>query len=99
MSAGLLIGLWAASPLFAAHNRTTGTVAAPSTDPAQNDKVGTYDWIRPQADFVRREMMVPMRDGLKLYTVIVFRKGTHDAPILLSRTPYNAAATTARNRS
>jgi putative CocE/NonD family hydrolase len=99
MIAGLLIGLWAASPLFAAHNRTTGTVAATSTDPAQNDKVGTYDWIRPQADFVRREMMVPMRDGVKLYTVILFRKGTRDAPILLSRTPYNAAVTTARNRS
>jgi putative CocE/NonD family hydrolase len=68
-------------------------------DPMTNDKVASYDWVRPQADFVRREVMVPMRDGTKLFTVIVFRKGTADAPILLSRTPYNAYGATSRNRS
>ncbi|MGE4303375.1 MAG: CocE/NonD family hydrolase [Novosphingobium sp.] len=64
-----------------------------------NEQVESYDWVRPQADFVRREVMIPMRDGTKLYTVIVFRKGTQDAPILLSRTPYNAQRMTTRNRS
>ena len=68
-------------------------------DAMANDKIGTYDWVRPQADFIRREVMIPMRDGVELYAVIVCRKGTHDAPILLSRTPYDAAATTMRNRS
>ena len=34
--------------------------------------------------------MVPMRDGTKLYTVIVMKKGTTNGPILLSRTPYDA---------
>ena len=47
-------------------------------------------------DYVRRVEMLPMRDGVKLYTVIVFKKGTKNGPILLSRTPYNAARTTAR---
>jgi putative CocE/NonD family hydrolase len=93
--AGLLLGVLAASPLLAAHNKS----AASGTDPVQNDKIGSYDWVRPQADFVRREVMVPMRDGTELFTVIVYRKGTRDAPILLSRTPYNAASTTTRNRS
>jgi putative CocE/NonD family hydrolase len=97
MIAGLLIGLCAASPLLAAHDN--GAVAVPATDPLQNDKVGSYDWVRPQADFIRREVMIPMRDGTKLFTVIVVRKGVRDAPILLSRTPYDAAATTTRNRS
>ena len=32
-----------------------------------------------------------MRDGVKLYTVILIPKGAHDAPIILTRTPYNAA--------
>ncbi|MBU6267152.1 MAG: CocE/NonD family hydrolase [Sphingomonadales bacterium] len=64
-----------------------------------NDKVGAYDWIRPQADFYRREVMIPMRDGVRLHTVIVVRKGVTNAPILLSRTPYNALETTSRNRS
>ncbi|MDB5724386.1 MAG: CocE/NonD family hydrolase [Novosphingobium sp.] len=68
-------------------------------DAMANDKIGTYDWVRPQADFIRREVMIPMRDGVKLYTVIVCRRGTKDAPILLSRTPYDAALTTMRNRS
>jgi len=82
----------AAAPLLAQ------TTPAP-LDPMTNDKVASYDWVRPQADFVRREVMVPMRDGTKLFTVIVFRKGTADAPILLSRTPYNAYGATSRNRS
>lgn len=68
-------------------------------DPMMNDKVPSYDWVRPQADYVRREVMMAMRDGTKLYTVIVFRKGTKDAPILLSRTPYDANGATSRNRS
>ena len=41
------------------------------------DVVARYDRsTRPQADFIRREAMVPMRDGTKLYTVIVMKKGT-----------------------
>ncbi|WP_067732921.1 CocE/NonD family hydrolase [Novosphingobium naphthalenivorans] len=75
------------------------TGAAAPTDTMMNEKVESYDWVRPQADFVRREVMIPMRDGTKLYTVIVFRKGTKNAPILLSRTPYDAQRATTRNRS
>jgi hypothetical protein len=41
-------------------------------------------------DYVKRVEMVPMRDGVKLYTVIVIPKGAHDAPMILTRTPYNA---------
>ena len=43
-------------------------------------------------DYVKREVMIPMRDGTKLYTVIVFPKGLTNAPIVLTRTPYNAKA-------
>lgn len=42
-------------------------------------------------DYVKREAMIPMRDGTKLYTVIVMPKGARDLPIILTRTPYNAA--------
>ena len=68
-------------------------------DPMTNDKTPAYDWVRPEADYVRREVMIPMRDGTKLFTVIVMRKGTKDGPILLSRTPYDASKATSRNRS
>ena len=45
----------------------------------------------PQRDFIKRVEMIPMRDGVKLYTVIVIPKGARNAPILFTRTPYNAA--------
>src|SRR6267143_1755599 len=45
-------------------------------------------------EYVRREAMIPMRDGVKLHTVILVPKGAllnkGHAPILLTRTPYNA---------
>ena len=50
-------------------------------------------------DYVRREVMIPMRDGVKLYTVMVIPKGARNAPIVLTRTPYNASKRLARNDS
>ena len=41
-------------------------------------------------DYVRRTEMIPMRDGTKLYTVILTPRGARRAPILLTRTPYDA---------
>src|SRR4051794_4400292 len=41
-------------------------------------------------DFVKRDVMIPMRDGVKLHTVILIPKGAKRAPILLTRTPYDA---------
>jgi uncharacterized protein len=63
------------------------------------DVVPKYDQVMAWADFVRREVMVPMRDGTKLYTVLVFKKGTTSGPMLLSRTPYDAHGSTHRNAS
>src|SRR3989442_13382526 len=50
-------------------------------------------------DYVKRDVMVPMRDGVKLHTVIVVPKGARNAPIILTRTPYNASKRTERNES
>lgn len=47
---------------------------------------------QPFDDFVLREEMVPMRDGVRLYTAILTPKDANrPLPILLERTPYNAA--------
>ncbi|MCK5104382.1 MAG: CocE/NonD family hydrolase, partial [Cyclobacteriaceae bacterium] len=46
----------------------------------------------PHDDFNIREEMISMRDGVKLYTIILSPKNTDKPlPILLERTPYNAA--------
>lgn len=50
-------------------------------------------------DYIKREVMIPMRDGTKLYTVIVIPKNATNAPIVLTRTPYNAKARANRSDS
>src|SRR5207248_541406 len=50
-------------------------------------------------DYVKRDVMIPMRDGVKLHTVIVIPKGAKSVPILLTRTPYNASSRAQRNAS
>jgi putative CocE/NonD family hydrolase len=42
-------------------------------------------------DFVRREEMIPMRDGVKLYTIILIPEAEEQMPMLLTRTPYGAS--------
>ena len=71
----------------------------PRVTPMTPDVVEKYDQTLPSADYVRREVMVPMRDGVKLFTVVMMKKGTTKAPILLSRTPYNASGQTGRANS
>jgi putative CocE/NonD family hydrolase len=41
-------------------------------------------------DYTKRDVMIPMRDGVKLHTVILIPKGARQAPMLLTRTPYDA---------
>jgi len=64
-----------------AQSQSTGL---PSEMPARIEPVTS------SFDYVRREVMIPMRDGVKLHTVILVPKGAKDAPILLTRTPYDA---------
>jgi hypothetical protein len=56
----------------------------PSETPAKFQP--TYDGF----DHERRTVMIPMRDGVKLHTVILVPKGAKSAPMLLTRTPYDA---------
>ena len=76
-------------PLFLAalHSPACGQTAAMAPDIAATKFVATM----PGADYVKNVVMIPMRDGVKLYTVIVVPKGARRAPIMLTRTPYNAA--------
>ena len=50
-------------------------------------------------DYVKRDVMIPMRDGVKLHTVIVMPKGATHAPMILTRTPYNASKRAERSPS
>lgn len=52
----------------------------------------------PRADFqyVRREVTIPMRDGVKLYAVLIIPRRAGKFPIMLDRTPYSADSATSR---
>jgi len=67
--------------------------------PAGGDIPGTFKVPGSGYDYIRREVMIPMRDGVKLYTVVIVPKGARNAPILLTRTPYNASRRTQRSQS
>jgi putative CocE/NonD family hydrolase len=67
--------------------------ALPSETPAQ------FTPVTDSFDYVRRDVMIPMRDGVKLHTVILVPKGAKNAPILLTRTPYDATDLTTHSHS
>ena len=80
-----------ASPAFAQATaaKVPAPVAAfPAADPAAEARA---NYIRSHYD--KREVQVPMRDGVKLFTVVYTPKDaspTHRYPILMQRTPYSA---------
>lgn len=55
--------------------------------------------ITESFDYIRRNVMIPMRDGVKLHTVIIIPKGARAAPILLTTTPYDADSLTSHAES
>src|SRR5262245_37572818 len=84
-----------AGPLLLSLSAVLGGSAAPQ----QNDIPKSFTAPTADYDYVRHEVAIPMRDGVKLHTVIAVPKGAKSAPILLTRTPYNASKRTARNDS
>jgi hypothetical protein len=59
----------------------------------------TFTQVTSSFDYDKRDVMIPMRDGVKLHAVIVIPKGAKNAPILLTRTPYSASQMTSRAAS
>src|SRR3977135_1437016 len=73
-------------------------LSAQQTPPLTADIPSKFVSPLSGCDYVKRDVMIPMRDGVKLYTVIVVPKGARNAPILLTRTPYNASKRAERNQ-
>jgi uncharacterized protein len=72
----------------------------PATYPALPSETPVkFQPVADSFDYVKRTAMIPMRDGVKLYTVILVPRGAKRAPILLTRTPYCAEELTSHTQS
>jgi len=69
------------------------------SDSLPNETPATFVPKVDSFDYTKREVMIPMRDGIKLQTVILIPRGAHRAPILLTRTPYGATSRIGKNES
>src|SRR5690348_7179129 len=94
--------------LFLAFNMTSGWAQSQGAAPAPkypdypSETPPDFKPLMESWDYTRREVMIPMRDGVRLHTVILVPKTAtkgHPAPILLTRTPYSATDLTSHAAS
>ena len=83
--------LWAAGLLCAAIPAMAQTL--------QNETPAHFIPVTRSFDYERRAVMIPMRDGVHLHTVILVPRGANHAPMLMTRTPYKATELTSYNNS
>src|SRR5919197_153198 len=89
-----LTGLAALSLFLAQAAAQTQPTPAPTPATLQSETPPKFEPTNHGFDYVRRDVMIPMRDGVGLHTVILVPRGAKGAPILLTRTPYDATALT-----
>ena len=73
--------------------------APPAYPGLPSETPSAFEPVTDTFDYVKRDVMIPMRDGVKLHTVVLVPKGAKGAPILLTRTPYNATELTSHAQS
>jgi hypothetical protein len=95
LPAAILVLLGGATPLFA----QAPTATAPKYPGLSSETPAKFQPTHAGFDYERRDVMIPMRDGVKLHTVILVPTGAKGAPILLTRTPYEATRLTTRYES
>ncbi|MBC9034783.1 CocE/NonD family hydrolase [Sphingomonas sp. JC676] len=84
---------WLAATIFVA------ALAGPAAAQTADERPATITQPTPGWNYERRSVDIPMRDGVTLHTVILIPSGAKDAPILLTRTPYNAEGMTMQQKS
>ncbi|MDP8986153.1 MAG: CocE/NonD family hydrolase [Pseudomonadota bacterium] len=89
--AALLLACVGASPAIAG--------APPTAAAGLNETPAVFHPRFDAFDYLERDVMIPMRDGVKLRTVILIPRGVQRAPILLTRTPYGATDRIGKNAS
>jgi len=98
--AGLLLGSIPLEPACAGATEASAPVPPAAQYPAlPSETPATFASTTTGFDYEKRDVMIPMRDGVKLHTVILVPTGAHAAPMLLTRTPYDASTLTSHANS
>ena len=84
----------------------TMSCAAPAQDPPKiaypqypSETPEKFSPVTDSYDYTSRDVMIAMRDGVKLHTIILIPRGATHAGILLTRTPYSAKELTSHTHS
>jgi len=82
-------------PLIAVNAQTSSEDNKQVQSPALHSEIpGSFRPVLDSFDFIKRDEQIPMRDGVTLHTVILIPKSGGKTPILLTRSPFNAAQMT-----
>ncbi|HEY2859833.1 MAG TPA: CocE/NonD family hydrolase [Terracidiphilus sp.] len=84
----LLLALSVWGPVAASNAQSPNVT--PDMVQTGSDVPAKWEEPHPGYDYEKREVMIPMRDGVKLHTVLMVPNGASGLPMLLERTPYNA---------
>ncbi len=76
-----------------------GLTVTASAQTLTNETPDHFVPVTKSFDYERRDVMIPMRDGVHLHTVILLPRGAARAPMLMTRTPYKATELTSYNNS
>jgi uncharacterized protein len=82
---------WAALTMACAMLRPAAACAGVVATNLPSDTPTNFTPRTDSFDYLKRVEMIPMRDGVKLKTFILVPKGASNAPMLMTRTPYNAS--------
>jgi len=94
-----LVTSFAALLLLQSATAQTPPAAVPQYPQLPSETPAKFEPVTASFDYVKRDVMIPMRDGVKLHTIVIVPRGATHAPILLTRTPYNAARLTSHAHS
>jgi uncharacterized protein len=94
----LLLGKIFCSSVLIVEQLAAQTASPPYPD-LPSEIPAKFEPVTDSFDYIKREVMIAMRDGVKLHTVIIVPKGAKGAPILLTRTPYDASKLTSHAQS
>src|ERR1700676_1343705 len=95
----ILAAFFLIAPFFAEEALSQASVQSSTQADLPSESPAKYTPVTDTFDYVKRDVMIPMRDGVKLHTIILLPKGAKHAPILLTRTPYSATEQTSHASS